>query len=175
MNLKQIKINLFRVSCLLIFLFSINSLQAQTNRYRYGVSITANSGGFIEYLPQGYSATGTATYPLLIMIHGMGEYGNGTTADLKEVEKHGVPKIINLGSFPISFTVNGQTHKFIVLTPQWKKQASMSDVNSVIDYAIRNYKVNAKRIYLTGLSAGGGVVANAAADLTVGKRLASVV
>src|SRR5687767_3883640 len=118
MNPKFIKINVFFLALLL---FSISNLQAQTNRYRYGVSITSNTGGFIEYLPQGYSATGTTTYPLLIMIHGMGEYGYGTTTDLKEVELHGVPKLIKSGTFPTSFTVNGQTHKFIVLTPQWKK------------------------------------------------------
>lgn len=174
MNRPFIKIN-FLLATLFLMLLSFGSVQAQTNTPRYGVSMTSNTGGFYEYLPQGYSATGTTLYPLIIMIHGMGEYGGGSKTTLWAVAKHGVAREIKNGAFPNSFTVGGKAHKFIVLTPQWKVQASAANVNGVINYALTNYKVDPKRIYLTGLSAGGGVVETAAADAVVGKRLAAVV
>lgn len=173
MNYQLKKSRLF-VSSLFLFLLSFGSVQAQVQTARTNVSITSNTNGFYEYLPQGYSATGTTTYPLIIMIHGMGEYGNGSTS-LPLVKKHGVPHEISVGRFPTSFTVNGQTFKFIVISPQWLRQASAANINGVIDYALAHYKVDSKRIYLTGLSAGGGVVENAACDLTVSKRIAAVV
>src|SRR5215204_7773899 len=138
MNRQLIKINsLF--STLFLTLLCLGSVQAQTNTPRYNRSMTSNTSGYYEYLPQGYSSSGTATYPLIIMIHGMGEYGNGSSTDLWKVAKHGVPREIKNGAFPNSFYVNGASHKFIVLTPQWRSQASPSNVNGIIDYAIRNY------------------------------------
>ena len=89
--------------------------------------------------------------------------------------KHGTPRYIKEGIFPTSFSVGGKTFKFIVLAPQWKSQASTSNINSLIDYAVSHYKVDAKRIYITGLSAGGGVVENTISNLTVGKRIAAAV
>jgi predicted esterase len=170
----KIKINLF-LAALFLILISATNVQAQVQTARYNTSMTSNTNGFYEYLPQGYSSSGTTLYPLLIFIHGMGEYGSGSTSSLPEVLKHGPPKLIKYGTFPTSFSVNGKTFKFIVLSPQWKSQASAANVNGVIDYALKHYKVDPKRIYLTGLSAGGGVVEYTAADLTVGKRLAAVV
>src|SRR5215204_4597890 len=129
---------LFRTVTILFLtiLFSQAKAQVQTPRY---VSMGSNTNGYYEYLPQGYSASGTQTYPLILMIHGMGEYGNGSSTDLWKVAKHGVPREIKNGAFPNSFYVNGASHKFIVLTPQWRSQASPSNVNGIIDYAIRNY------------------------------------
>lgn len=161
---------------LTILLLSFSSTKAQTFTPRYGVSMTSNTGGFWEYLPQGYSSSSSTLYPLIIMIHGMGEYGSGlTSSQMGQVASYGLPKVIKSGLFPVSFTLSGKTYKFIVLTPQWKGQASSSQVNGVIDYALSHYKIDPKRIYLTGLSAGGGVVETAAADGTVGKRVAAVV
>jgi len=119
--------------------------------------MTSSTNGFYEYLPQGYDPQKSETYPLLIFIHGLGELGNGNS-QLNDVLVNGTPKQIKDGIFPASFTVNGQTHKFIVLSPQFISWPNSLQLNNVISYAVSNYKVNINRIYLTGLSMGGGVV-----------------
>lgn len=169
-----IKINFFVIALFTVLLISFGSAQAQVQKAHPNVSITSNTNGFYDYLPQGYSATGTTLYPLLIFVHGRDEAGNGGS-QLTRVLKHGPPKLINAGTFPTSFSVGGKTFKFIVLAPQFINNASASNINGVINYALAHYKVDPKRIYLTGLSAGGGTIENTAADPTVGKRIAALV
>ncbi len=153
--------------------FQTASAQVQTPRY---VSMTANSKGYYEYLPQGYDPNGTATYPLLIFIHGMGETGDGSAASLPKVLYNGPPRLINQGIFPTSFTVNGQTHKFIVISPQFVGWPLHPDIQAIINYLVQNYRVNTNRIYLTGLSMGGGAVWDYAGEnTTYAGRLAAIV
>src|SRR5690349_10362991 len=106
----KIHLSKFGALCSMI-LFSLligKSVSAQVQTMRANTYLIANSNGFYEYLPQGYSSTGTATYPLLIFIHGIKECGAGTTSSMPLVLRNGPPKLINLGTFPTSFTVNGQ-------------------------------------------------------------------
>ncbi|HAO04873.1 MAG TPA: hypothetical protein DCQ15_09365 [Chitinophagaceae bacterium] len=119
--------------------------------------MTGFSNGYYEYLPQGYWNNPDEKFPLIIFVHGIGECGNGTS-DLGKVLVHGTPKQINNGSFPTSFNVNGQNFKFIVLAPQFTGWAAYIQMNDVINYAVSHYKVDLNRIYLTGLSMGGGCV-----------------
>ena len=151
--------SIFRSSSLVVFL-TVSLLttnvfsQVQTPR---SVTINSDCGGFYEYLPAGYNTVGK-TFPLLIFIHGIGEKGNGSTADLVKLLRHGPPKLIKNGTFPVSFKVNNQQFSFIVISPQFSKWPTAEDVEDVVDYAIKNYKVDLKRIYVTGLSMGGGAV-----------------
>lgn len=71
----------------------------------------------------------------------------------------GRPHLINEGEFPDSFTVNGQTFSFIVITPQFDGTPSETDIDAVIRYALNNYNVDVHRVYLTGLSEGEGMTA----------------
>jgi len=137
--------------------------QVQTPRH---IATGANSGGFYEYLPEGYNPSGSQTYPLIIFVHGIGELGQGNAQDLPRLLNcwYALPKRIQDGQFPISFTVGGQTHKFIVLSPQFKQWPSSADVNNVLTYALQNYKVNVSRVYVTGLSMGGGTTFEFASD-----------
>src|SRR5437660_514616 len=89
---------------LLIVTLHSNVVNAQVQTPRYGVSIDANSGGFYEYLPKGYSS-GTQTYPLIVFIHGIGETGSGNTSDLPKLLVHGPPMLASKGLFPASVTV----------------------------------------------------------------------
>ena len=141
---------------LCLFLFT-GRAQSQVQTARPNVSMTTNSNGYYEYLPQGYDLQTTEKYPLLIFLHGAGEVGNGNS-DLSRLLNNGTPRQISEGIFPVSFTSNGQTHKFIVLTPQFIQWPTSAQMDNVINYAISNYKVNVNRIYLTGLSMGGGVI-----------------
>jgi dienelactone hydrolase len=152
-NLMRLRLRLAGLVLVLLAAFQGANAQVQTARY---ISMTANTNAFYEYLPQGYSSTGTATYPLILFLHGMGELGDGSTANLPKVLRNGPPKLINNGTFPTSFTVNGQTHRFIVISPQFVAWPQSAQIDAVINYAIANYKVDPKRVYITGLSMGGG-------------------
>ena len=159
-----------------IFLYltpSVNTFaQVQTPLY---ISTAPHSNAFYEYLPEGYPASGVK-YPLLIFAHGIGELGQGTAASLPLVLRNGPPKLIDNGTFPTSFTVNGETFRFIVLSPQFTEWPSGPDIESVINYAKNNYNVDINRIYLTGLSMGGGIVWNyGGGSFSNASRLAAIV
>jgi predicted peptidase len=127
-------------------------------------------------LPQGYSPSGSQLYPLIIFVHGEGELGPGTPASLPSVLVNGTPLQIRQGIFPTSFTVNGQTFKFIVLSPQFNQWPTEATLDTVITYAVQHYKVDVSRIYLTGLSMGGGVVWQYAGNNSVyANRIAAMV
>jgi dienelactone hydrolase len=144
--------------------------QVQTARH---ISTGPFSNGFYEYLPAGYN-TGSQTYPLIIFCHGQGENGDGN-AQLPNVLDNGIPKLIAAGTFPTSFTVNGNTFSFIVITPQFTEWPPASAVQDVINYAIAHYRVDPNRIYLTGLSEGGGVTWDyAGSSLMAANTLAAI-
>jgi len=153
------------VKTLLLAFFVMVScaLYAQTFTPRYSTTIDYNTPGFYEYLPQGYSS-GSEFYPLLVFCHGIGERGNGGPTDLTKVINNGPPKLMANGTFPVSFTVGGKTFKFIAICPQFINWPSPVNVNAVIDYATSHYRVDMNRIYVTGLSMGGGAVWSYAGD-----------
>lgn len=123
------------------------------------VNISTHIKGFYEYLPEGYTTDASSTkYPLLIFIHGALESGT----DLNGMLVHGPFKHAKNGSLPTSFTVNNKTYKFIIIAPQFTISDApyQDEVDQVIEYAKQNYRVDVSRIYLTGLSQGGGVCWN---------------
>lgn len=113
--------------------------------------VNGNCAGYYESLPARYHST-TKKYPLILFIHGIGELGTGVT----RLNCCGLPRHLNRKEFPAQFTVNGQTFSFIVVSPQFKNRPSAWDVQSVIDYAKKKYRIDETRIYVTGLSMGGG-------------------
>lgn len=124
------------------------------------VSMSPNTKAYYEYLPSGYDPNGSENYPLLLFFHGTGEQGGGSPSELSMVLRNGPPHVIKEGEFPESFNVKGNTYKFIVISPQFIHWPSNADVQIILDYLISNYKVDVTRIYLSGLSMGGGVVWN---------------
>lgn len=117
--------------------------------------ITDNCLGFYRALPARYDST-SKRYPLLIFLHGSGEMGNGTT-ELSKVLVNAVPKLINNKKFPPNFNVGGKNYSFIVFSPQTKSWTTVDDVYAMIQYAIKNYRIDTTRIYVTGLSLGGNL------------------
>ncbi len=141
-------------------------------------SITSNTGGYYEYLPQGYydAANAGKKWPVILFIHGIGETGSGTGAVLTNITGVGLPYLITQGYFPKTFTVGGQTHSFIVIAPQFKSWPSNADVEACLNYIAANYNTDLNRMYLTGLSMGGGVVWDYASSNTAASgRLAAIV
>jgi pimeloyl-ACP methyl ester carboxylesterase len=115
------------------------------------IAINSNVSGYYETLPARYSLT-TKKYPLIVFIHGIGELGTG----LSRLNCCGLPYHIKGGTFPAKFLVGGKYYSYIVISPQFRVRPSAANVQSVIDYAKSHYRIDAARIYVGGLSMGGG-------------------
>lgn len=122
------------------------NVKAGVTTYRYS-GTTSAPYGFIEVLPAGYSATPEGCkWPVVLMLHGSGESGNGASGNLERVAVHGPNKRITQGRhFPA-----------IVITPQSPGSWSASTLDSLVGYIYANYKADPNRLYVTGLSMGGG-------------------
>jgi pimeloyl-ACP methyl ester carboxylesterase len=114
-------------------------------------NINSNVAGYYETLPARYNLT-TKRYPMIMFIHGIGELGTG----LSRLNCCGLPYHAKGGTFPARFLVNGVYYSYIVISPQFKVRPSAANVQSVIDYAKAKYRIDETRIYVTGLSMGGG-------------------
>ncbi len=121
------------------------------------IAIDSNIGGYLEALPASYAQHPEKRYPLIIYLHGVGELGNGTT-DLHNVAANAIPKLIANEVFPANFTVNNKTYQFIVLSPQFKvwPDSPQKDVNAMLDYALQKYRIDSMKMYVCGISMGGG-------------------
>jgi len=117
------------------------------------LSLNANTGGFYSAVPVNYPRT-NKLYPLIVCIHGGGQYGNGGL-DLPVLLNDGIPQLLDEKVFPPNFSINGVNYSFIVIAPQLKQFPVAQDIKDVIDYAKKNYRVDSTRIYLSGLSNGG--------------------
>ncbi len=104
----------------------------------------AVQGRYLLYLPENYGKK-NELWPLIMFLHGAGERGS----DLDLVKKHGIPKIVE----------EQEDFPFITVSPQcpegsrWTQEHDM--LKALLDEIIADYKVDRRRVYLTGLSMGG--------------------
>jgi hypothetical protein len=106
--------------------------------------------GHFIYTPSGYDKT-KAAFPLLIFLHGAGERGSsaGDSAMLNRVLKHGPPRLIHEKRWAPAWPM-------IVVSPQCHDQWwDAVKVHGLIGLIVQNYRVNPRRIYMTGNSMGG--------------------
>lgn len=147
--------------------FSALSQQSTVRKVRKGLE-GLNYTGYIEYLPYGYDSSGNTKYPVIIYQHGQGEIGNGSDSALEKLFQNDLPKRCKNGGFPDSVTINGITKKFIVLAPQ--SPVGYADViSNTLSYFLNKYPIDTTRIYLTGISMGGGQVRNYVTDTAAAK------
>ena len=148
----------------LIFIYWSSSNAQQTAGNHLVIQTPINATGTtvnaLLKLPNDYNTT-PGSYPILVFLHGTGESGT-TIANLSRIYNNagsgGPSYFIAQNQWPDSIInpLNGQPTKFIVLSPQSSSYSlSGSQLNVVINYMLANYRVDANRIYLTGLSAGG--------------------
>lgn len=98
---------------------------------------------YLLFLPKDYRAKGSKRWPLMLFLHGAGERGT----NVAKVSIHGPPKIVKeKPEFP-----------FILVSPQCppNKRWDNDTLLTLLDEVVAKYKVDEKRIYLTGLSMGG--------------------
>jgi predicted esterase len=141
-------------------------------------SVTASNGtfiGFYEYKPPTYSSG--AKSPMIIFLHGIGERGDGSST-LSSVLNVGIPRNIHYGLTNMVFNYNGSNQGFVVLSPQLSYNYGNWQpfyIQEMIKYAKNNLNVDTNRIYLTGLSLGGGGVWNyASSSAAAAKGLAAI-
>ncbi len=112
------------------------------------------------YLPDDYSA-GNTLYPLLFFFNGLGEAGTDLSKIYTSASAGGPAYFIEQGQWPASFQnpVDGKQYKFIVISPQPPSgSTSATELISIMKWVFANYRVDTSRVYITGLSAGGGCV-----------------
>lgn len=109
---------------------------------------------FLLYTPPGYTSS-TNTFPLLISLHSKGEVGDDL-AELTSKNPEQMPsRLIHLNRWPKDLP-------FIVLTPQLKPTIENPDpqwpadyIDEVVRLVMQNYRVDTRKVYLTGISRGG--------------------
>ncbi|NTX62073.1 phospholipase [Myxococcus sp. CA051A] len=110
--------------------------------------------GYAEYLPPGYLTSPNTSYPVIIHLNGLTEFGTSTTeANLLEVvSRHGALKKIRTTSEGKAYFGQKQV---MVFSPRAPTNWVPADLNAFVDFLVANYRVDPTRIYLTGLSYGG--------------------
>ncbi len=141
---------------IIVFAVSIESAYAQ----RQSVKRTSSGLYYLEYLPSNYKSSGEKS-PVIIFLHGRGERGNGP-GGVKLLKKNGPPKHIEKGN-NMTFKANGsgRSYSFVVISPQLPTSKSIWDpatVDGVVNHVLSKYNIDKDRVYLTGLSLGGGGV-----------------
>lgn len=100
---------------------------------------------YLLALPKDYDKDTTKAWPLMVFLHGAGERGS----DINKVKVHGPAKLVE----------QGKEMPFIVVSPQcpegqwWSNRGET--VMALVDEIAEKYRVDPKRVYLTGLSMGG--------------------
>jgi dienelactone hydrolase len=126
---------------------------------------TTSPYGFLEYLPYDYAANTSRLYPVVIFLHGIGERGPGTDASMQVLRNFGPQNEIDH---------RGKYYSSIVITPQCPDNGwwNADSLDQLMDTVARMYRVDPKRITMTGLSMGGGGTWDYARDH--GAKLAAI-
>jgi hypothetical protein len=121
---------------------------------------TGNVIGYLEYLPPDYHKN-SDDYPVVIFLHGRGEKGPDSK-DPKTLSS-GEKSLTRFG--PPHYVKKGTQFPFILISPQLKSVFGdwpLWYIMEVIEHVKRTLRIDEQRIYLTGLSLGGGGVWTAA-------------
>ena len=132
----------------LAFLFLFQNCASQAKPHLIDASlktVTTETFDYYLYYPEDYEVRKEEKFPLLLFLHGGGESGDS----LASIKRNGPPKLIT----------EGKKFPFLLLAPQnphkrkwWNTKALMQ----LLDTIVAENRIDPNRIYLTGLSRGGG-------------------
>ncbi len=96
---------------------------------------------YLVFFPDDYSKNPQKRYPLLLSLHGRSLQGR----DLEKVKSYGV----------IYEILRGLKIDFVVVAPQCQSGWDNEKLIKILDYAEKSYRIDLKKVYLTGMSMGG--------------------
>ncbi|HMB63522.1 MAG TPA: prolyl oligopeptidase family serine peptidase [Eudoraea sp.] len=136
----------YRSLCIMVLLFQGCAAQPSPHLIEgEKETVVVENLRYYLYYPEEYKIQKEKNFPLLLFLHGGGESGDS----LGSLKSNGPPKLITEGkSFP-----------FLILAPQnphKKKWWNTRAVMQLLDTIVESNRVDNNRIYLTGLSRGGG-------------------
>lgn len=144
-----------RLSRVLLLLASAMLASSLAGRSFTAIDIGTNGSprGYWEFLPTAYIDNPTQDFPVVIFFHGLGEGGNGTS-DLHEVLGNGPPEICNTPSHPLYNLFEDE--EVIMLAPQVTNNTWWNEnhIRPFLNFVVEHYRIDQRRIYFTGLSAG---------------------
>ncbi len=115
-----------------------------------GVPAVHDDLRYLIYLPEGYAEDPDREWPMIFFLHGSGDEDYDSTYVLS----FGLPAVLLAGEQPEDFP-------FIVISPQawpgetWWTPEIIPALEVLLDEVNELYRVDADRVYLTGLSMGG--------------------
>ena len=114
---------------------------------------------YLEYLPADYLSSGNKRYPLLVFLHGGSGAGASNGSEISKLLGYPIPAMI-AGNHEMCFTnPSGRNLCFIVVSPQSPRTTGVWDIRDtggMLEHALKSYRVDPKRVYVTGVSMGGG-------------------
>lgn len=129
---------------------------APTAYVKHPIGSTKAPYGFIEHLPPAArQADKRAVFPLVFFMHGHGELGD-SNQDLPRLTQHGPFKHLMANDAIGKLLDENQA---IVIAPQGLKSDNWFKAEHLIatlQFVLETYPVDPQRIYVTGLSMGGG-------------------
>jgi predicted peptidase len=139
--------------CAAVFGVTLQGLHAGDAKTGFVNKIHKSKDGdskYVVFVPHSYTAE--KAVPLILFLHGAGERGDDGEAPVRQ-------GIANGG---IKFKANEKTFPFLVVFPQckakgtWKAGGPDADrALAILEDVQKAYKIDDKRLYLTGLSLGG--------------------
>jgi predicted peptidase len=114
--------------------------------------------------------------PLIIFLHGIGERGSSDGSTIRTIERNSIPKIT--ATSDITERVGGVNYNFYVIAPQLLSSYGTWPtlyVENMIKWAKANLNVDPNRIYLVGLSLGGGGVWTSIQKSTIASEIAAII
>lgn len=153
--------------------------------------------GMLQYVPSSYylAANATKRYPVIINFHGFSSRGFGTSTELCRMFKDRggdsaghktLPGRVERSTSHLTQVVNGITYQYIVVSPQFNKYTrlmpgvpdqfpSANQVENVINFVVARFRIDPRRIYLTGYSNGANMIIEyAGSSVARAQRVAAI-
>jgi len=141
-----------------------NNVEARDADWWFGLRQRLGLGESYHYLvdlPRGYDADPAKKWPLILYLHSGAERGD----DPRNLRANGLPKQI----------AQGRDVPAVVISPQipvGDEDYQVPILNHLLDEVMAKYRIDADRVYLTGISMGGDTVWNLA--LAHPERIAAI-
>jgi hypothetical protein len=145
---------------------------------RYPIDANGDRTYGLTWLPADYATNPEKRYPLIIFLHGRAEAGRGVGGLKKLIVSGALPQRIAEGFDATAVNpADGQRYSFIVVSPQagdWSYR--YQQVRYILADVLKRYRVDTRRIYVTGCSAGGeGALSCVTNDSAFARNIAAVV